>query len=114
MAALILFIIFGVVFAYFATLNTQPTSVAVGTFVFRDVPVYLVVISAFAVGLLVGGFFSVVKQFIHGRVLHRQSDQLSKAKQETVELTKQIHQLELENAKLKTRLGDTDADEESL
>lgn len=113
MIALVLFIVFGLVFSYIATLNTLTTTINLGVWIFRDVPVFLLLIAPFAIGLLIGGFFSVAKQFFNQRIVHRQSDQLAKAKQENVTLQKQIHQLELQNAKLKTKLGE-ESDDESL
>lgn len=114
MVALVLFIAFGLAFAYIATLNTLLTTINLGVWLLRDVPVYLLLIAPFAVGLLTGGFFSVAKQFFNQRILHRQLDQLAQAKQENVSLLKQIHQLELQNAKLKTKLGEEETDDESL
>jgi len=111
MIALILFVLIGVVFAYFATLNTFPTPVNLGGYIVPDIPLYVIIIFAFAIGLFTGGLFSVVKQLLNQRKLHKQNSQLSKIKQDTVSLMKEIHQLEVENAKLKTKLGEDDADD---
>lgn len=111
MIALILFVVFGICFAYFATLNTLLTTVNLGGYVIKDIPLYIVILLPFACGLVIGGFFAVAKDFFNQRILHRQSSQLSKAKQETVGLLKEVHRLELENAKLTTKLGDEDTED---
>lgn len=112
MIALILFVVIGVLFAYFATLNTTLTAINLGGYIVSDIPLYIVVISAFAIGLFTGGLFSVVKQLLNQRKLYKQNSQLSKIKQDTLSLTREIHKLEIENARLKTKLGESVDDAE--
>lgn len=114
MIALVLFIIFGLTFAYFATENTIPTAITLGGFQIIQIPVYVLVLVTFAFGLLTGGLFGVLRYLFYGRARKHDKDELHKSKQEVVTLTKQIHKLELENTRLRTKLGEENADDDSL
>ena len=114
MIALILFIIFGVGFAYFATQNAALITIQLTNSLKYLLPQYVVVITSFGSGLIIGGLFGVFKLFFKARKLSQQQHAHIKTKQEVVSLTKTIHQQELEIEKLKTRLGEADDNDDSL
>lgn len=114
MVALILFIIFGLFFGYFSTLNTSLVSIHFGTYTLSQIPMYVLVISSFAVGVLFASLFYFVKYIAVQFAIRKSGQELDENKKTSAELLKKIHQLELENTKLKTKNGDTGADDDSI
>jgi len=114
MVALILFILFGLVFGYFSTLNTATASIHFGFTSLSHVPMYILVLASFGTGVLFTSLFYMLRSISSGMARNKKEKELVDAREETVLLTKKIHELEIENAKLKTRVGDTDTDDDSL
>lgn len=114
MIALILFIAFGLLFGYFATLNTGTVSVYFGTTTINNVPMYILVLAAVGLGILFATSFYFVKSIGTTFVLGRKGKEISDAKQEIAKLNKTIHQLELDNTRLKTQTGEVTTDDDSL
>lgn len=114
MLALILFLIFGLLFGFFATINTELVTVDFGTTSIELVPLYIVVLASLATGIVVAAIFYFLKS-IGGKIAWgKKEKELREAKEQNVELTKKIHDLELENTKLKTENGIEEEDEQSL
>jgi uncharacterized integral membrane protein len=115
MLALILFIIFGLMFGYFATLNTSLVSIHFGTSSIDNVPIYLLVLASLGVGVVFGALFYSMRAISSWLAWGKKEKEISVAKKEVSDLTRRVHQLEIENAKLKIKNGDEDeTDEESL
>ena len=114
MVALLLFIVFGLLFGYFATLNTSVVSVHLGSYTFAHVSLYVVVLASLGLGVVFATVFYFVKSLTNSFAFHRKEGELGKANKEIAELQKKVHQLELENTKLKTQTGDEDGDDDSL
>jgi uncharacterized integral membrane protein len=114
MLALFLFIAFGIVFGYFATLNTGLVSVHFGTTTIPSIPLYLLVLVSLGLGVLFASLFYGFKSLGIRFFLGRKESEISHAKKDITELTRQVHQLELENTKLKTKLGEESGDDSSL
>ena len=114
MLALILFIAFGLIFGYFATLNTNLVAVNFGTTTVPNIPLYLLVLVSLGIGIVFSSLFYAFKSLGTRLFLWGKQGELSGAKKEIAELTKKIHQLEIENAKLKARNGEGTEDENSL
>lgn len=115
MLALLLFVVFGLGFAYFATQNISTVTIHFGTTTLDGVPLYIVVLAALAIGLLIASIFYVVKSFSMHMATSKLSRELSDIKKENVELTRENHKLELENTKLKAKNGDDkEVDEDSI
>jgi uncharacterized membrane protein (DUF106 family) len=114
MVALILFILFGLIFGYFATLNTSLVSVHFGSYILQSVPMYVVVLVSLGLGVVFASLFYLVKSFSVGMMLKKKEESVIDAAKEVAELTKKNHQLELENTRLKTKTGETADDEESI
>lgn len=114
MIALLLFIAFGLFFSYFATLNTLLVSVSFGSLSYEKIPLYVLIISSFAIGVVFASIFCFIK-FIGVRLSVRKSEkELADSKQSSAEYLKKIHQLELENVKLKAENGHKVIDEDSI
>ncbi len=114
MLALFLFISFGLIFGYFATLNTAASSISFGVYTFEQVPLYLIVIASFAIGVLFSSIFYMLQSVSARLILGKKGKELESEKKEVAELMKRVHQLELENTKLKAKHGDIEEDEDSL
>lgn len=113
MLALLLFIVFGLLFGYFATLNTNLVSVNFGAYALSAVPMYLLILASLGIGVLFAMLFNFFRALGTGLQFARLEKELAEAKKEAAELTKINHQLELENTKLKAEGGET-SDDDSL
>lgn len=114
MIALVLFILFGLLFGYFATINTTLASVHFGTTSINSVPMYVIVLASFAIGVLFAAMFYTLRSISAKLAVSKKEKELADAKEEAIHLTKKIHELEIENAKLQTKNGDVPQDEDSL
>lgn len=110
MLALLLFIAFGLLFGYFATLNTTPVSLDFGIQVLKNIPMYVVVISSFGIGVILASLFYNVKFFAVRMLVHKKEAEYEESQKAVAENLRKAHQLELENAKLKARKGVKDVD----
>lgn len=105
MGTLIITVLLGLMFAYFATQNTQSVSVNLANN-FLTIPLYMLAIVSVLIGLLISGIIGTIDSIASSFAL-RSRDSKIKQKEQTVEqLSKRVHQLEVENAALR-RDGDT-------
>jgi uncharacterized integral membrane protein len=114
MVALILFVVFGFVFAYFATQNTSLVTIYFGSASLTPIPMYALVLAAVAIGMLFATLFYVVKSLSFQLTSSKLTKELAEAKKENIELTRQNHKLELANAKLLAKAGEDAIDPDSL
>lgn len=105
MFALIVLIIFGTGVAFFATQNTQPISVTLANAVVPGVPLYLIVLGSLLLGFVVSWVISFVDVIASALKIHRKDSTIKGANKEISGLTKRVHQLELENERLKAESG---------
>lgn len=113
MPALITTVVLAVAFALFATQNTTGVTLNFGSYVTRNIPLYLVVLLPLLLGLLLALLFHVAKDLSSSLTISEEKGRVKKLKKELVEVTKTAHKLEVENAKLKTQLGEPE-DENSI
>lgn len=115
MPVLIVILIFASFFAYFATQNTLGITIQIFQYTMSDVPLYLVVLGAMLGGVCASWFISVVGSISSTWTLRGKDQALKQTKLTVGELTKKIHQLELQNTELKAKTGDmSSADDDSL
>jgi uncharacterized integral membrane protein len=114
MLALVLFIVFGLVFGYFSTLNTSLSSVYFGPGAVKNVPMYIIVLASFGIGVVFTAIFNALRSISSGIAWSKKEKELADSKEEAVLLTKRIHELEIDIAKLKTKHGEKEIDEDSL
>lgn len=102
------------VLTLFAIENTEPVSMKLVTFLV-EVPLSLAIVMPLGVALL---FFALFHFGTLGKadiVIRDLEDNVENAQKQLLAATKRTHELEIENRKLKIRLGDeTDSDERSL
>ena len=113
MLNLIIAIIFGLIIAFFATQNTSVISLHFLNYTIPGIPVYAVVIGALLIGLFLSWIVSVINSITTGFTMRGKESKIKDYKKVTAELTKQIHQLELENTR-RGALTNAPADDKSL
>ncbi len=101
MLILILLLIVGSVLAYLSQHNFMPVAVHVGPYVFSDIPLFYVIMGSLVTGLMLSYLFYLAHMISNSFTLRGKNNQIKKNKNEVLELTKRVHQLELENEKMK-------------
>ena len=114
MEVIILAVIVGLGIGYFATQNTSLINLNFGPYLAPNIPLYLVVIGAVLLGLLLAWIFSLVNSLSSKITLHGKENKIKEDGKTIAELTREIHQLELENTRLKEKSGEGDSDDKSL
>lgn len=72
-----------------------------GTYVFSDIPLFYIIIGSLLTGLGLAYLIDLVNSIFTGFTMRGKDNKIKQTKSEIVDLTKQIHQLELENERLK-------------
>lgn len=101
MLILILFLIVGSILAYLSQSNLMPVSVYFGPYVWSDIPLFYVMIGSLLAGLVLSYLIHLVDAIATSFTLRGKDKEINKKKITVLELTKRVHQLELENEKLK-------------
>lgn len=113
MLILFLAIVLSIIFSIFATQNTGLITLYFYSYSLQNIPIYLVILasilSAFVISLLV----QVIKNLSSGMTISNQKGRIRVLKRELAEVTKDLHKMELENAKFKNELGEPQ-DENSI
>ena len=110
MVILFFAVVFGVAFAIFASYNTESVDINFVNYVLSGVPVYLVVLAPLLFGTFVSFIIYLIKNLWSDLTVDEFKDEVKKLKQELGEITKEAHKLELENTKLKAKIGEFDED----
>ena len=114
MLTLITLVLFGTLAAFFATQNTNPGSLMFGTYALKNIPMYLIVLGSVLFGLLLSSLISLVNSISSSLTIHGKDVKIKETKKTVTDLTKRIHQLELENERLKAKDEDAVTDDKSL
>ncbi|HCC84519.1 MAG TPA: hypothetical protein DEP87_02455 [Candidatus Pacebacteria bacterium] len=101
MLIIILLLILGAVMAYISKFNAVLVNVNLGAYIFNDIPLFYVIIGSLLIGLILSYLVYLVDLLFTSWTLRGKENEIKKFKKEVLELTKRIHQLELENEKLK-------------
>lgn len=110
METLFVLIVSSIAAALFASQNTQTTSISFANYTFTGIPVYLISLCGVLVGIFISLIVSFLKSFVMIVSSRGKEVSLNDLKKENIELTKEVHKLELENTRLKTRLGEQEDD----
>ena len=113
MFALIILFVFGIGIAFFATQNTQTISITLANYPLTDVPLYLIVLVSLLLGFVVSWILSLVDVISSALNIHGKEGAIKDANKQIAELTRNVHQLELENERLKAESGHP-SDDKSL
>ncbi len=101
MATLILAILLGLAFSYFATQNTQGISLAPWQYSFANIPLYVVILGALLLGVAIAVLFSLLSSISTALTLRGKDNEIQKNRSSVQELQERVHELEVENARLK-------------
>jgi hypothetical protein len=108
---LIVIIIMGLTF--FVTSNTDPVPLHIFTLT-KNVPLSFILVFPAGITLVIFGFYYLAERRRASIVIRDLEDNLESEQEKILEIVKRTHELEIENQKLKIRLGHTDFDEDSL
>lgn len=100
MGTLIITVLLGLMFAYFATLNTQTVSINIGSNLL-SAPLYILVIVSVLIGLLISAIISAIDSISASFALHSRDNKLKQKESTVNELLGKVHDLEVENARLR-------------
>lgn len=101
MPTLILLLVVGSLIAYLSKFNFMLVSLSFGKYVFTDIPLFYVIIGSMLVGLILSYVAFLFTRISNSFKMRGKDTEIKKNKDEVLELTKRVHQLELENEKLK-------------
>lgn len=105
MFALIVLFIIGIGVAFFATQNTQTIAINLSSYHFAGIPLYLIVLGSLLLGFVISWIISFVDVISQALKIHRKESTIKGANKLIADLTKRVHQLELENERLKAESG---------
>jgi len=114
MLILIFLLIIGSGLVYISKFNFTPVTLNLGAYVFPDIPLFYVIIGSFIIGLVLSYLVQLVGSISTSFTLHGKNKEIKKDEDEILELTKRVHQLELENEKLKHVTGNEPEDPNAL
>ncbi|HUC95086.1 MAG TPA: lipopolysaccharide assembly protein LapA domain-containing protein [Candidatus Saccharimonadales bacterium] len=114
MLVLILFLVVGSVLVYISKFNFTPVTVNLGLHVFSNIPLFYVIVASLLIGLILSYLVYLVHSISTSFAFRGKNKEIKKEKDEVLELTKRVHQLELENEKLKNESGRKAEDPNSL
>ncbi|PIZ62558.1 hypothetical protein COY16_03970 [Candidatus Roizmanbacteria bacterium CG_4_10_14_0_2_um_filter_39_13] len=114
MLILILSLIVGSLLVYVSKYNFQPVSVNLGFTVFSGIPLFYVIIVSLVIGLVLSYLVSLIQSISTSFILHGKNVEIKKNKDEVLELTKRVHQLEIKNEKLGKDSGIEPGDRNAL
>lgn len=113
MFALIVLVAFGIGITFFSTQNTQTISITLANYPLTGIPLYIIVLGSLLLGFVVSWLISLVDVISSAFKIHSKESAIKNANKQISELTKRVHQLELENERLKAESGHP-SDDKSL
>lgn len=105
MFILILTLVVGSILVYISKFNFQPVSVNLGFTTFTGIPLFYIILISLVIGLLLSYLASLIQSISTSIIIHRKNVEIKKNKDEVLELTKRVHQLEIKNEKLGKESG---------
>ena len=100
---MIVVLVFGLIFAYFAFQNTAVITLNFLNYSIPGIPAYVVITGALLVGLIFSWFLSLMKGIGTDMTIRGKNSKIKDSGKEIDTLNKKIQLLELENSKLKEK-----------
>ncbi len=91
--------------AFFATQNTQAINVTFANTSVPGIPLYIIVLGSLLLGFVVSWIISFFDVIATAFKIHKKENTIKGANKEISALTKRVHQLELENERLRGESG---------
>lgn len=101
MFTLILGIIFGLLFAFFATQNTAGVTLTIGSLALTNIPLYLIALGSLLIGFLISGLFNLIESVSSSLALMGKDSKIRHTENQVEEMSRKVQELEIENARLK-------------
>jgi len=101
MLALIFTLLVGSGLVYISTFNFMLVSVNFGFFLIENIPLFYVIVASLVAGLVLSYGIYLINEISNSFALKAKDKEINKNKVQALELTKRVHQLELENEKIK-------------
>jgi uncharacterized integral membrane protein len=114
MLVLILLLVIGSVLVYISKFNFTPVTVNLGLYTFSNIPLFYVIVASVVFGLVLSYFVYLVRSISTSFTMRGKNKEIKKEKEEVLELTKNVHQLELENEKQKNNKNTEPSDKNAL
>ncbi len=106
MLTLLTTVVLGVIFAIFATQNTEGVAVNFGNYTLSNIPIYLVILVPLLIGLLLAYFIYVIRDLSQNLTIDEQKEKMQRLKKELAEVAKAAHKFQVENIKIKKENGE--------
>jgi len=101
MLTLILLLVVSGAMVYLAQNNLTQVTLQLGTYALSGVPLFYVIIGSMLAGLILAYLVHLINAVVVAFSMRGKDSKIKQSKKEIAELTKRIHQLELENEKMK-------------
>lgn len=101
MLVLILLLVIGSVLVYISKFNFTPVTINLGFYIFPNIPLFYVIVASVVFGLVLSYFVYLIRSISTSFTMRGKNKEIKKEKEEVLELTKNVHKLELENEKQK-------------
>jgi cell shape-determining protein MreC len=98
---LIIAVIAGIGIAYFAFQNPITVPITIASYHFFNIPLFMLVTGSLLFGLLVAWIISLFGSLGNSFLFHKQNNRIEKDNQIIHDLENKIHNLEIENVRLK-------------
>lgn len=113
MLVLAVVVIFGLLFAYLSTQNTALVTIRVADLTWT-LPLYFIALASLFLGVAISWMLSLVDWISSALTIHSKEQHIKEKNEELENLQQRIHQLELENAKLKGEINQPEVVEETI
>jgi len=114
MLSLILLLIFGSIIAVVSMQNTMRVTVTFFNYSLSGLPLFYVIIGSLLLGILAAYCLYSVHSIASALTIRGKDQKIKQEQRELTELAKQVHQLELENARLKKAQNPANVDDRAL
>jgi len=114
MLILIAFLIIASLLVYISKYNFTPVTLNLGAYVFSDIPLFYVIVGALLLGLILSYLIYLIPSISNSFTIRGKNKEIKNDKSKILELTRRIHQLELENEKLRHLSGNEPEDQNAL
>ena len=101
MATLLILVLSGILVAYFATQNTGNVSINLLGYSLAGIPTYFLVLASVLLGLMLGSVINLVDALFNSLKLRDKNQTINEVSKKAITLEERIHELEVENARLK-------------
>ena len=93
---------FGLAVAFFAGQNSSPITLTLSHYHFTGIPLYIAIAGALLTGFIISWLFSLIDSVFNIFTLRGKDSKIRQSQHKVDKLEDRIHELELENSRLRT------------